>query len=155
MRSRSSCVLVELLLERGAKTKAVINGKEISLPTGDDPDGDLIEATEAGDFEATKSALDAGADVNCTFRDGWTPLLSASKDYPNIVELLLANGADPNVPSNRGYTPLMRAAGNGSEQIVQLLLAAGADKRLVDCDGKTAYRLAMERREHVCAQLVQ
>jgi ankyrin len=146
--------IVKMLVERGAKTTAVICGKELSLSTDSDPDFDLIEACESGDFDAAKSAIDKGADVNCTSRDGWTPLLSASNGHAKIIELLLENGADPNVASDRGYSPLMRAAGNGHEEIVRLLLAAGADKQMVDCDGKRASQLAMEMRQSTCAQLV-
>jgi ankyrin repeat protein len=156
--------LVPVLLAAGARTQATINGKSVSFratkgqeaspPTGNDPDEGLIEASETGNYAAAKFSIDAGADVNVKSRDGWTPLLSASKDYPKIVELLLANGADPNAGSDRGYTPLMRAAGNGAEKIVHLLLAAGADKRVVDCNGKTAYRLAVEMHQRTCAQLV-
>ena len=153
--------LVPILLAAGARTQATINGKTVTFrgtsgaAKHGDADNDLIEAAESGDLDAAKSAIDAGAEVNCKSGDGWTPLLSASKDHSEIVQLLLASGGDPNIPSGRGYTPLMRAAGNGAEEIVRLLLAAGADKKMVDCNGKTAYRLAMEMLQVRCAQMVQ
>jgi ankyrin repeat protein len=148
--------LVKYLVQKGAETIAIIGGKEVSLPTMEgNPEEDLIEAAEDGDFNAAKSAIDANADVNHRFQDGWTPLLSASKGHPEIVQLLLANGADPNLASDRGYTPLMRAAGNGNEAIVRLLIAAGADRLMVDCDGKSAHRLAMEMGQQRCAEMVR
>lgn len=157
--------LIPVLLAAGARTEATINGKSVTFPATAgatasppatrDPDQELIEASEAGDLAAAKAALDAGANVNSRSRDGWTPLLSASRNHTRIVELLLANGADPNCASNRGYTPLMRAAGNGSENIVHLLLVAGSDRQLVDCNGKNAHRLAMETGWRTCAQLVR
>ncbi|MGH9741208.1 MAG: ankyrin repeat domain-containing protein [Candidatus Acidiferrum sp.] len=147
--------IVKMLLAHGAKTTATINGKDVTLVTGGDANGKLLDAAEDGDFNKTKSAIEAGADVNCKSRDGWTPLLAASKDSSKIVEFLLANGADPNIPSDRGYTALMRAAGNGALEIVRLLVAAGADKKLVDCNGKTAYELAMETNHRTCAQMIR
>jgi uncharacterized protein len=157
--------LVPVLLAAGARTEATINGKKVSFraarvaavspAAGTDHDEELIEACEAGSLAAAKAAISAGANVNCTSRDGWTPLLTASKAYPKIVELLLAKGANPNIASDQGYTPLMRAAGNGAETIVRQLLAAGSDKRLLDWKGKTAYQLSMEVGQRACAQLVR
>jgi len=55
------------------------------------------------------------------------------------VELVLKNGADPNLVQtcccNR--TPLHNAVGWESLQVVKLLLKYGADKTKKDCDGKT------------------
>ncbi|MEP7243084.1 MAG: ankyrin repeat domain-containing protein [Gammaproteobacteria bacterium] len=88
---------------------------------------------------------------------GATPLIRAAKamDEP-MIRLLLAHGALPDLPTVRGITPLMAAAGLGSTAIdtrgyydtddvqqrsiesVQLLLAAGADVNHKDVDGQTA-----------------
>jgi ankyrin repeat protein len=72
-----------------------------------------------------------------------TPLLRAAKagDVP-AIKLLLAHGADPNIPQLWGVTPLMAAANFGSNEIdtrgrfktqeeavesINLLVAAGGD----------------------------
>jgi uncharacterized protein len=88
---------------------------------------------------------------------GTTPLLRAAKamDVP-MIRLLLARGALPDLPTARGITPLMAAAGLGSTAIdtrgyydtddvqqrsiesVRLLLAAGADVNRKDLGGQTA-----------------
>ena len=88
---------------------------------------------------------------------GATPLTRAAKamDMP-MMQLLLENGALADLPSLRGITPLMAAAGLGSTPIdtrgyydtddvqqrsieaVRLLLAAGADVNHKDADGQTA-----------------
>jgi uncharacterized protein len=147
--------MVKMFVAHGSKTKCMLQGKEVLLPTSADPNDELIEAAESGNFEAVKAAIAAGADVNCTFRDGWTPLLSAANQDSMITELLLANGADPNVPSDRGYTPLMRAAGLGKSETVRLLLAAGADKDMLDCNGYNACQLAQDARQFKCADMVK
>jgi ankyrin repeat protein len=149
--------MVDLFIAHGSRTKCNLQGKEVSLSPGAeaDPNGELLEAIERGDLEAVKAAISAGADVNSTFRDGWSALLVAANQDPRITELLLGNGADPNVPSDRGYTPLMRAAGLGKPETVRLLLAGGADKDMRDCDGKNACRLAQEMRQFACADMVK
>jgi len=59
---------------------------------------------------------DRGLDTMLTF--GTTALIRAAKagDVP-LVKLLLEHGADPNLATNRGYTPIMAAAGLGSNDI--------------------------------------
>lgn len=65
-----------------------------------------------------------------------TPLLGAITGKPGevdaeqqreIVVLLLAHGADVNLPNTAGSTPLHKAAIAGASDIVQLLLACGAN----------------------------
>jgi uncharacterized protein len=84
---------------------------------------------------------DRGADMMLTM--GATPLLRAAKagDVP-AIKLLLAHGADVELPNIYGMTPLMAAAGVGSNEIdtrgrfktqqeaiesIDLLVKAGAD----------------------------
>ena len=44
-----------------------------------------------------------------------------------VVELLIAKGADVNAKRNNGQTPLHRAAGGGHKEVAELLIAKGAD----------------------------
>jgi len=84
---------------------------------------------------------DRGADMMLTI--GATPLLRAAKagDVP-AIKLLLAHGANPNLPNISGVTPIMAAAGLASNEIdtrgrfktqaeavesINLLAKAGAD----------------------------
>jgi ankyrin repeat protein len=95
---------------------------------------------------------DRGADALLAV--GSTPLVRAAKagDLP-AMQLLLAHGANVELPTVNGITPLMAAAGNGSasldtrgrykteEQAIaatQLLLAAGANVNARDRQGQTA-----------------
>jgi hypothetical protein len=95
---------------------------------------------------------DRGADSLLSV--GTTPLLRAAKAGDvAAIELLLAHGANANLPTATGITPLMAAAGNGSAsldtrgrykteaqavQTVELLVAAGADVNARDRNGQSA-----------------
>ena len=62
-----------------------------------------------GDLEAVKSMVVAGTDVNKKSK-GMTPLMYAARyNRTEIVELLIANGADLKVRSDKGYTALKYA----------------------------------------------
>ena len=54
-----------------------------------------------------------------------------------MVELLLENGAQPDLQDRGGQTPLSRAANKGNERMVELLLEHGAHPNLEDKDGQT------------------
>ena len=103
----------------------------------------LLSGVESGNLQLVVVALAKGADVNCTTADGWTPLLSASKDRPDIVRHLLAAKADPNLATPHGYTALMRAAGHDAVETVKLLIAAGADLHARDEKGLSARDMAL------------
>jgi uncharacterized protein len=78
-----------------------------------------------GDLGQCQRLLDRGAKVQ---QPGWSPIhYAATGPSTQIVELLLARGADIDAESPNGSTPLMLAARYGSEDTVNLLLARGAD----------------------------
>ena len=56
----------------------------------------------------------------------------------DLVQLLLQNGANPNIPGGNGQnqTPLHDAAFLNKSNIVKLLLAIGADVNARNADGK-------------------
>jgi ankyrin repeat protein len=53
-------------------------------------------------------------------------MYAARDGYADIVDLLLARGAEPNARNKSGATPLIVAALNNQAQIVQRLIVAGA-----------------------------
>jgi ankyrin repeat protein len=94
----------------------------------------LMIAVEAGDFDIVKFLIDKGADINAIwlFR-GKTFLCTAiSRRDKEVVELLLANGDDPNkkcLTKKTGksiFTPLRLANLLGYRDIAGLLTANGA-----------------------------
>lgn len=120
---------------------------------------DLIMAIEfGGDLPKVKRALANGADVNFKLR-GITPLMRASTwAHKDIVQLLLAKGADVNAKSNSGSTALIYASmanpTANQREVVQLLLANGADVNAKSEDGWTALMDASARGNLEVVQLL-
>lgn len=59
-----------------------------------------------------------------------------------LVRQLIAAGAEVNAADKDGWTPLMRAAAAGNQEVAELLRANGADASLRNADGRTAAELA-------------
>jgi len=95
---------------------------------------------------------DRGADTMLSI--GTTPLIRAAKAGDTAaIRLLLAHGANPNLPQQGGITPIMAAAGLGSSNIdtrgslktqdqaiqsIEVLLGGGGDINLQDKQGRSA-----------------
>jgi ankyrin repeat protein len=97
--------------------------------------------------EVAKALLAAGADASLASSNALhlAPLHSAvASDSVELVELLLANGAEPSPREGSGATPLHSAAGHGNAAIIELLLKAGADKDARTNDGKTPKDIATQ-----------
>jgi ankyrin repeat protein len=67
---------------------------------------------------------------------------AALKGHEEILELLIAEGADVNARDNYKWTPLNYAAHGGHKEIAELLITAGADVNARDKDGKTPFDVA-------------
>ena len=74
--------------------------------------------------------------------DGRTPLHFAAHDYSTARVLLIA-GANVNVKSRRGVTPLHRASKLGQAPLVELLISYGAKVNVKDNDGATPLHYAV------------
>ena len=91
----------------------------------------LIPAAEKGHVENVRELLKTKIDVNHVNRLGWTALMETAMKHGRgpvhleITRLLLAAGANPNLPDHQGVTPLAHAERAGNHEIAALLKAAG------------------------------
>lgn len=120
-RCKASAPLVRLLLEAGADPNALAaNGA-----------GALAHAVLGGDIETMQVLLDAGADPNgagAAASANTAPLWAAvALKRRDLVELLLARGAEVNTGNSSIGTPFNVAVTGGDAGIARMLLEAGAD----------------------------
>ena len=98
----------------------------------------LVDAARAQDFDAVRSLIDAGDDVNAAQPDGATALhWAAYRNDHETAALLIEAGADVNAANELGATPVWLAADNGSADMVARLLDAGADPDIALRNGET------------------
>lgn len=115
--------LLRLTLRNGAR----INAKDSFNGTG------LIRAADRGYPRVVRHLINSGIVIDHVNRLGWTALHEAiilgdgSQPYVEVVRLLVAAGADVNLPSaNDGVRPLRHAQTEGHNEIAQILSQAGA-----------------------------
>lgn len=121
--------VAEMLIQKGADVNARAKWRETPL----------TEATSFGHIALAKLLVDKGTDPDAACEQGCTPLHHAvnRQDMPELVELLIANGANIQARDNTGGTPLHWAARFGREKATELLVAKGADVNAKDRSGGT------------------
>lgn len=125
------------------------------------PDGGesaLHVASLNGRLEAACVLLAAGADPNAQDNRGQTPLtvaIGVESSGPELVELLLKHGANPELPTKGGRTALLVAAQIGDPGYVRQLLKAGADVNVQTPNGDTPLHLVAKSFGKEWAQAAQ
>lgn len=157
----SNLETVLLLLNRGADLKAKdVNGKTAIHYASAGVNKEIVlallnagmlidEKTLSGETplhlasaQNTATLLGAGASVNASDNEGWTPLMRAIS--AEKMELLLTAGPDVDVRNIYGRTALHYAADDyPSPEVVKMLLNAGADPNIPDVDGWTPLHSAV------------
>ena len=147
--------VAKLLVERGADVNAKEAWRDQTA---------LIWAVDGNYPELTQFLIDSGADVNvrasanewdsqitseprAQYRPvgGLTALLYAARSgCTRCVRSLIAAGADIDLPTPEGMTPLMIAIDNMSFDTARVLLDAGANPHIWDWYGRTALYVATD-----------
>ncbi|HKH70871.1 MAG TPA: ankyrin repeat domain-containing protein [Vicinamibacterales bacterium] len=120
------------------------------------PDGfhPLGLAAFFGNTATVDALLQAGADVNQQSRESMKVSAlhsAAAAGRPDIVEMLLAKGANPNVRAEGGVTVFHEAGVTGQIEIAEMLLTHGADVNATDNSGKTPLAHAINSKKDAMA----
>ena len=118
----------------------------------------LYHAAGKGDVASVRQLIAAGTDVNAKSGDGSQALNAAAVyNQHDVIKLLLAHGANPNVRNREGDTPLVCATkyAGGDPTTVKLLVDAGTNLGIADNDGKTALDYAMQQNQQGAVALLQ
>ncbi|CAG0910911.1 unnamed protein product, partial [Cyprideis torosa] len=75
--------------------------------------------------------------VNMKEIDSMALYEAAQHGHTDIVELLIKHGADVNILSTSGNTPLIVACTNGHADVVRVLLKHGANREVHNENGHT------------------
>lgn len=104
----------------------------------------LTAAIYAGDKPRLRQLLPY-CDPNSTV-GGPRPLrMAVEKADPEVVSVLLQDGANPALRSADGSLPLALAVTRRSSEVVRILLAHGANPYATSSHGKSPFKLALER----------
>ena len=104
-------------------------------------DAPLALAARKNDSATARGLLAAQPrpDVNQRTADGTTALhWAVYHNDVDLVEKLIAAGADVKAKNDYGATPMSEAAVVGNAQVIRKLLASGADTESANADGQTA-----------------
>jgi len=104
----------------------------------------LMAAIDLNDTDLFSSLIAKGARVDARAPGGMTALIVASASESVYVTRLIELGADVNVRSLSGQTPLAAAVRAGKTENVKLLVAAGASLNSPGPDGKTPLKLVTD-----------
>ncbi len=123
--------MVELLLDRGADATA-------GLPS----------AVWGQHYDVAEVLISRGARID-EARDGKKPILNELIRWGQFkpASWLLANGASPNVPDERGWTAVHQAVSRGNVRMLKAVIEAGGDANRIATDGLAPRHLARLRRD--------
>lgn len=137
-----------------AAQKGILNNVKLLLAAGAKPDyrspvtgvGALAAASAEGHVEVVRYLVKNGkADVNLQDLVGRTPIFYAvEKDQPEVLQVLLSLGADPNHQDNAGVSALMRASAKDQQACQKILLRQkGIDVNAQDNVGRSVLTYAV------------
>ena len=116
----------------------------------------LLWASLSSSGEFIETLIDLGANVNAQRSDDKVTPLFLSADWNNFlaVNLLLDHGADANIVSADGNSPLHRAVSNGFCDIAKRLVEKGSDLNLQNKEGRTPLFLGVTNKHEQLIKLL-
>lgn len=124
--------------------KLLLNETKIDKDTLDDKGSSLlILACYRGNQEVADFLISIKANLNYESDNGTALMAAVVKNNMNLVDLLLKNGANPDLTDANGITALMLAVQFNNAEMVKQLLTANANKELKSKENKTAFELAV------------
>ena len=104
-----------------------------------------------GYLDEIKYLLSERVDINCTHNGGFqiTPAMNCRNE---VVQLLITEGADPNITDKDGNSPLHYAALYGNINMAKVLIEGGSDPKIADKWGATPLHNAAM---HGCQDMVE
>ena len=128
-------VLIEKLLAAGADANAARWNGETAL----------MIASRAGTVPGVKLLISKGANVNAvdSGRSQNALMWAAAEGHSDVVDLLIASGADPKIASKAGFNPLVFAVQKGNTHSVSSLLTAGLSPNYAMPNGTSVLQVAV------------
>lgn len=116
----------------------------------------LFDAIRSGRIKNVRFLLDQGADPNAVNVAGEHAISLAVTEDVQTLDLLIQQGAKPNVAPTSWDTPLNKAAKMGYKAAMEMLLDEGADTEITNCYGITPIQEAAARHhEEIFLRLLQ
>ncbi|GAB6029922.1 Ankyrin repeat domain-containing protein 16 [Chamberlinius hualienensis] len=114
----------------------------------------IHEAAQSGHAECLRYLISLNVDINCLKKADWTPLmLSCAKDNFEVVNELVASGAQQDIKNKDGWTAFHIACRAGHLDIVSLLLHSNVNAwKTVSKNGRTPLHTAAL---HGCNEIVK
>lgn len=107
-------------------------------------DAQVFLSVSANNLEQVKLLVAEGVDLNCKNDLLEVPLIYAKS--PEMIDLLISNGADPNLLLLGHKTVLMRAIENDNNNLASILIDKGVSLSIFDVYGETAFLKAVKKR---------
>ena len=125
-------------------TLAVGLGAAAGVEAGARRDAPLVAAVKAADVDTVRTLVgDRAVDVNLAEPDGATALhWAVHRSDAELVDLLIAAGADVTATNRYGVQPISLAAENGNAAILAALIDSGADPNATLPEGETVLMTA-------------
>jgi ankyrin repeat protein len=145
--------MVQLLLSAGATSGEVASNPlkpaSAELPTAPSAPvistpkqpsrAELLGAASSGNTELVRSLISQGASAEA-LSDALRSAVNAGK--ADVVRILLASGANPNIRTHNNWTPFLYAVNTGETEIIRMMLEQKADVNARTLDGWSALSLA-------------